>query len=196
MGIHRTGKFWSFEHFGIRPDIVVFGKAITNGLNPLSGIWAREDLISPEKFPPGSTHSTFSSNTLGTTTALEVMRMVSETDYETKVNAKGAYFLSRLKDLKKRWRMVGDVDGIGLAMRIEMCQDDGFAPNQKLANAIFEEGLKGDIPARGKKYGLVLDVGGYYKNVFTLAPSLEITEDEIDLGIELLETLFQRCGAT
>ena len=196
MGIHRTGKFWSFEHFGIRPDIVVFGKAITNGLNPLSGIWAREDLISPEKFPPGSTHSTFSSNTLGTTTALEVMRMVSETDYETKVNAKGAYFLSRLKDLKKRWRMVGDVDGIGLAMRIEMCQDDGFAPNQKLANAIFEEGLKGDIPARGKKYGLVLDVGGYYKNVFTLAPSLEITEDEIDLGIELLEILFQRCGAT
>jgi 4-aminobutyrate aminotransferase/(S)-3-amino-2-methylpropionate transaminase len=196
MGIHRTGKFWSFEHFGLRPDIVVFGKAITNGLNPLSGIWAKEDLISPEKFPPGSTHSTFSSNTLGTSTALEVMRLVSETDYETKVNTKGAYFLSRLKDLKKRWRMVGDVDGIGLAMRIEMCQDDGFAPNQKLANAIFEEGLKGDIPARGKKYGLVLDVGGYYKNVFTLAPSLEITEDEIDLGIELLEILFQRCGAT
>ncbi|MHB8535306.1 MAG: aspartate aminotransferase family protein [Sulfuricaulis sp.] len=195
MGIHRTGKFWSFEHFGIKPDIVVFGKAITNGLNPLSGVWAREDLIAPDKFPPGSTHSTFSSNTLGTTTALEVMRMVSETDYEAKVNTQGAYFLARLKELKQRWRSVGDVDGIGLALRIEMCQDDGFAPNQKLTNDIFEEGLKGDIPARGKKYGLVLDVGGYYKNVFTLAPSLEITEDEIDLGIELLESLFQRCGA-
>jgi len=195
MGIHRTGKFWSFEHFGLRPDIVIFGKAITNGLNPLSGVWAREDLISPQKFPPGSTHSTFSANTLGTTTALEVMRMVAETDYEANVNAKGAYFLSRLKDLKRRWRMVGDVDGIGLAMRIEMCQEDGFAPNQKLTNDIFEEGLKGDIRARGKKYGLVLDVGGYYKNVFTLAPSLEITEDEIDLGIELLESLFRRCGA-
>lgn len=195
MGIHRTGKFWSFEHFGLRPDIVVFGKAITNGLNPLSGIWAREDLIAPDKFPPGSTHSTFSSNTLGTTTALEVMRMVSETDYEAKVNAKGAYFLSRLREMKQRWRMVGDVDGIGLAMRIEMCQADGFTPNQKLTNAVFEEGLKGDIAARGMQYGLVLDVGGYYKNVFTLAPSLEITEDEIDLGIELLESLFRRCGA-
>jgi len=196
MGIHRTGKFWSFEHFGLRPDIVVFGKAITNGLNPLSGIWAREDLIAPDKFPPGSTHSTFSSNTLGTTTALEVMRMVSETDYEAKVNAKGAYFLSRLREMKQRWRMVGDVDGIGLAMRIEMCQADGFTPNQKLTNAVFEEGLKGDIAARGMQYGLVLDVGGYYKNVFTLAPSLEITEDEIDLGIELLECLFRRCGAS
>jgi 4-aminobutyrate aminotransferase-like enzyme len=59
----------------------------------------------------------------------------------------------------------------------------------------FEEGLKGNIPARGRKYGLVLDVGGYYKNVFTLAPSLHITEDEIDLGLELLESLLQRCGA-
>src|SRR5712675_667761 len=96
MGIHRTGKFWSFEHFGLQPDIVVFGKALTNGLNPLSGVWAREELISPQMFPPGSTHSTFSSNTLGTATALEVMRMLSESDYESDVNAKGAYFLARL----------------------------------------------------------------------------------------------------
>jgi 4-aminobutyrate aminotransferase / (S)-3-amino-2-methylpropionate transaminase / 5-aminovalerate transaminase len=196
MGIHRTGKFWSFEHFGLEPDIVIFGKAITNGLNPLSGIWAREELISPDVFPPGSTHSTFSSNTLGTATALEVMRMVSESDYEESVSAKGAYFLSRLEEMKKRWRVIGDVDGVGLALRIEMCETDGFTPNRQLTTAIFEEGLKGDIDLRGKRYGLVLDVGGYYKNVFTLAPSLEITEDEIDLGIELLESLFQRCGAS
>ena len=195
MGVHRTGKLWSFEHFGLKPDIVVFGKAITNGLNPLSGIWAREDLISPDKFPPGSTHSTFSSNSLGTTTALEVMRMVSESDYEARVNAKGAYFLARLQDLQKRWKMIGNVDGIGLALHIEMCNDDGFTPNQRMTNKIFEEGLKGDIVARGREYGLVLDVGGYYKNVFTLAPSLEITEDEIDLGIELFESLLCRCGA-
>ena len=196
MGIHRTGKFWSFEHFGLEPDIVVFGKALTNGLNPLSGIWAREELISPNAFPPGSTHSTFSSNTLGTATALEVMRMVGESDYEDMVMEKGAYFLSRLRELKSRWRMIGDVDGIGLALRIEMCQSDGYTPNQQLTNAIFEEGLKGDITLGDKRYGLVLDVGGYYKNVFTLAPSLEITHDEIDLGMALLESLFRRCGAS
>jgi len=195
MGIYRTGKFWSFEHFGLEPDVVVFGKALTNGLNPLSGIWAREELISPEVFPPGSTHSTFSSNTLGTATALEVVRMLAESDYESSVAAKGAYFLSRLRDLKTRWRMIGDVDGIGLALRIEMCGEDGFTPNKELANAIFEEGLKGSISARGQQYGLVLDVGGYYKNVFTLAPSLEITEDEIDLGLELFESLLHSCGA-
>jgi 4-aminobutyrate aminotransferase / (S)-3-amino-2-methylpropionate transaminase / 5-aminovalerate transaminase len=195
MGIHRTGKFWSFEHFGLKPDIVVFGKALTNGLNPLSGLWAREDLIDPQTFPPGSTHSTFSANTLGTATALEVVKMTAEKDYEKDVNAKGAYFLARLKDLQKRWRVIGDVDGIGLALRIEMCETDGITPNPKLTGAIFEQGLKGDIEARGRKYGLVLDVGGYYKNVFTLAPSFEITEDEIDLGVELFERLLHRCGA-
>src|SRR5947209_10037053 len=139
MGIYRTGKFWSFEHFGLQPDIVVFGKALTNGLNPLSGIWAREELISPQRFPPGSTHSTFSSNTLGTATALEVVRMLAESDYESSVAAKGAYFLERLRALQKRWRMIGDVNGIGLALRIEMCGEDGFAPNRELTNAIFEE---------------------------------------------------------
>jgi 4-aminobutyrate aminotransferase-like enzyme len=54
--------------------------------------------------------------------------------------------------------------------------------------------MKGDLMARGTRMGLVLDVGGYYKNVFTLAPSFEITEGEIDLGIELLEQLIRRCA--
>lgn len=51
MGFFRTGKFWAIEHFNVVPDIIVFGKALTNGLNPLSGIWAKEKLISPNVFP-------------------------------------------------------------------------------------------------------------------------------------------------
>src|SRR5438034_1125398 len=65
MGFYRAGKFWAIENFDVEPDIIVFGKALTNGLNPLSGLWAREELISPEVFPPGTTLSTFSPNPLG-----------------------------------------------------------------------------------------------------------------------------------
>ncbi|HEY7645541.1 MAG TPA: aminotransferase class III-fold pyridoxal phosphate-dependent enzyme, partial [Hyphomicrobiales bacterium] len=100
MGFYRTGKLWSIEHFGVTPDVLVFGKAITNGLNPLSGIWAREDLINPQVFPPGSTHSTFNANPMGTAVALEAMRMMGETDYESMVMEKGAYLLEGLKDLE------------------------------------------------------------------------------------------------
>ena len=195
MGVYRTGKLWSWENFDIIPDIFVFGKAITNGLNPLSGIWAKEELINPEKFPPGSTHSTFASNPLGTSVALEVLKMTSEDDFGQKVNDRGAYFLKRIEELKLRWKVVGDVSGLGLALRIELCEKDGFTASRKLADRMFNEGLLGDIRIGDKTYGLVLDIGGYEKNVITLAPSLLISEEEIDLGIQLFEALLKRCGA-
>ncbi|MBS1797412.1 MAG: aminotransferase class III-fold pyridoxal phosphate-dependent enzyme [Acidobacteria bacterium] len=195
MGFYRAGKFWAIENFGVTPDIIVFGKALTNGLNPLSGIWAREGLISPEKFPPGSTHSTFSSNTLGTAVALELVRMVAEIDYERITREKGAYFLERIRDLQRRYpRIIGDTDGLGMALRMEICGPDGRAPDRELCDAIFAEGMKGDINVGGRRMGLVLDVGGYYKNVFTLAPAFDISREEIDLACEMFEILFKRCA--
>ena len=193
MGMFRTGKLWSIEHFGVQPDVLVFGKALTNGLNPLSGVWAREELINPEIFPPGSTHSTFNSNPMGTAVALETLRMTAEVDYGAQVLEKGAYFLEGLKDLQKRWPQIGDVDGLGLALRAEICEADGFTPNKALLNRMEAEGMKGDIEIDGKRYGLILDVGGYYKNVITLAPSLEISKDEIDLALKLLDAVLRRC---
>ncbi|MFA4992959.1 MAG: aminotransferase class III-fold pyridoxal phosphate-dependent enzyme [Candidatus Omnitrophota bacterium] len=187
MGFFRTGKFWAIEHFNITPDIIVFGKALTNGLNPISGIWAKERFISPDIFPPGSTHSTFSSNPLGTAVGLEVMKLIEEADFSVSVPRKGQYFISRLKKLQKKYPQIGDVDGLGLALRIEMCGKDGYTPDKDLTDKIVNLGLSGSLNAGGKKRGLILDVGGYYKNVFTIAPSFYITEKEIDLGVDLFE---------
>jgi 4-aminobutyrate aminotransferase / (S)-3-amino-2-methylpropionate transaminase / 5-aminovalerate transaminase len=195
MGMWRTGKLWSIEHFGVQPDVLVFGKALTNGLNPLSGVWAREELINPDVFPPGSTHSTFNSNPMGTSVALETLRMTHEVDYGAQVMEKGAYFLEGLKDLQKRWPQIGDVDGLGLALRAEICEADGFTPNKALLNKMEEIAMSGDLDVDGKKMGLILDVGGYYKNVITLAPSLEISKDEIDLAMKLLDAVLRRATA-
>jgi 4-aminobutyrate aminotransferase-like enzyme len=192
MGFYRTGKLWSIEHFGVKPDVLVFAKALTNGLNPLGGLWAREELINPTIFPPGSTHSTFASNPLGTALGLEVMKMTAETDYESMVMAKGAHFLEGLKDLQKRHKEIGDVDGLGLALRAELCKPDGFTPDRALLDRMMNIGLSGDLDWKGKKMGLVLDVGGYYKNVITFAPSLHISTEEIDQGLSLLDQLLTR----
>jgi len=192
MGFYRTGKLWGLSNFGIKPDVVVFGKAMTNGLNPLAGIWAREALINPQVFPCGSTHSTFASNPLGTAVALETMQMLAEGDYEQSVNQQGAYFLSGLRELQSRYPIIGDVDGLGLALRAEICAADGFTPDKAMLDRIVDEGIKGDIEVDGKTYGLVLDVGGYYKNVITFAPSLHITREEIDLAMRLLDELLRR----
>ncbi|MCG6552461.1 MAG: aminotransferase class III-fold pyridoxal phosphate-dependent enzyme [Candidatus Magnetominusculus sp. LBB02] len=193
MGFYRTGKLWAIEHFDIKPDIIVFGKALTNGMNPLSGMWAKEELINPNVFPPGSTHSTFSSNPLGTAAGLATMSCFKENDMETVVKEKGQYLLNSLRDLQKRHKVIGDVDGLGLAVRVEMTKPDGITPDRALTEKIFEEGINGNIDMGAKTYGLVLDVGGYYKNTFTLAPPLTITKEEIDLFIDLFDALLQRC---
>ena len=196
MGFFRTGKLWAIEHFGVKPDVIVFGKALTNGLNPLSGIWAREALINPTVFPPGSTHSTFNANPLGTAVALEAMKMMHEEDFASSVPKKGAYFLQGLEELKRRHRIIGDVDGLGLALRAEICAEDGFTPDKAMVDRMVDEALKGDLVHNGRRYGLVLDIGGYYKNVITFAPSLTISYGEIDLAMALLDQLISRVSAS
>ncbi|MBJ7262559.1 MAG: aminotransferase class III-fold pyridoxal phosphate-dependent enzyme [Burkholderiaceae bacterium] len=192
MGFWRTGKLWSVENFGIKPDVLVFAKALTNGLNALSGLWAREELINPDVFPPGSTHSTFASNPLGTALGLEVLKMTAEVDFGKQVCDSGAYFLDGLKALQRRHPEIGDVDGMGLALRAEICQADGFTPNRELLDKMVDIGLSGELTYEGRRAGLVLDVGGYYKNVITFAPSLMITRAEIDQAMDLLDQLITR----
>ena len=195
MGFYRAGRLWAMENFNVAPDIVIFGKALTNGLNPLAGVWAREELINPQIFPPGSTHSTFAANPLGTAVGLETMKILEETDYHRMTMDKGAYFLAGLKDLQSHHAVIGDVDGLGLALRMEMCEADGFTPNKALVDRMVTIGLSGNLKVGAKRMGLVLDIGGYYKNVVTLAPSLAITTEEIDLGISLLDQVLRQAQA-
>jgi 4-aminobutyrate aminotransferase-like enzyme len=111
------------------------------------------------------------------------------------VRKKGAYFLAGLRKLQSRYPgIIGNVDGLGLALRLEVCKPDGITPDRELTDRIFAEGLAGNLDARGRNYGLVLDVGGYFKNAFTIAPSFTITQEETDLAFELLDQLFQRCA--
>jgi len=76
---------------------------------------------------------------------------------------------------------------------MEMCQRDGFTPNRALADRMFQRGLEGGLVVGDRQLGLVLDIGGYYKNVITLAPSLEISYEEIDLAHDLLDLLISLC---
>ncbi len=96
--------------------------------------------------------------------------------------------------MKRHHKIIGDVDGLGMALRIEICSaEDSFTPDREMMDRITNEGMKGDLEYNGKKYGLILDVGGYYKNVITLAPALTISYEEIDMAMSLLDQLFVRC---
>ena len=101
------------------------------------------------------------------------------------------WIVEGLQDLQKRHPEIGDVDGLGLALRAEICQADGFTPSKRLVDRMVDIGLSGELEHRGRKMGLVLDIGGYYKNVITFAPSLHISGEEIDLGLALLDQLLR-----
>ena len=80
-----------------------------------------------------------------------------------------------------------------MALRMEICEPhDSFTPSKAIVDRMVDEGLKGDLEVDGTNYGLVLDSGGYYKNVVTLAPNLHITKHEMDLSLKLLEQVLQR----
>jgi 4-aminobutyrate aminotransferase-like enzyme len=121
------------------------------------------------------------------------MKLMHEEDFATSVLKKGAYFLEGLQDLKQRHKIIGDVDGLGLALRVEICEPhDSFTPSKAIVDRMVDEALKADLEHAGKRYGLVLDIGGYFKNVITLAPALTITYEEIDLALALLDQLMTR----
>lgn len=191
MGFYRTGKLWSIEHFDVKPDVITFGKSLTNGLNPLGGFWAREEMVNPEIWPAGRTHSTYSSNPIGCAAGRAVMETFeSMENLEEEIAQKGRRFLEGLKCLEKRHKRIGNVDGLGLALRIECTKEDGFTPDQELCDRIIERGLEGNLTYEGEKVGLVLNNGGYYKNVITLVPPVTISNKEIDMAIELIDRLF------
>ncbi len=193
MGFYRTGRLWAIENFDITPDVITFAKSLTNGMNPLSGFWAKEKYINPEQFPPGSAHSTFCSNPIGTRAGYEVMKLIEEENFDVTVPEKGAYFLEGLKRLQAKHKCIGDVSGLGLALRAELVQEDGISPNKELCSKVLAEGLKGDLTYNGKKCGLILHNGGFYKNTITFVPNLYIKKEEIDMAIELLDVLLTRC---
>ena len=98
------------------------------------------------------------------------------------------------QDLQRRHRIVGDVDGMGMALRMEICGDDGFTPDRAMTDRMVEIAMNGNLEVGSKRYGLVLDIGGYYKNVVTLAPALTITQAEMDLAVQLLDQVLERAA--
>ncbi|MGB5709957.1 MAG: aminotransferase class III-fold pyridoxal phosphate-dependent enzyme, partial [Waterburya sp.] len=191
VGMYRTGKLFAFEHFGFVPDIITLSKSFTNGLSPVSLVWAREDLVSPEVITPGHAHSNFANHPLGTAAALASWNYMMGQDYETSIPEKGAYFLSKLRQLKERYPFIYSVDGLGLVLNVVLADSEGVPHNgaSQLAATIAQDN---DFIWEGKTWRMLLQAGGYDLNVIKLAPYLDITNEEIDRTIGVLDRVFNK----
>jgi 4-aminobutyrate aminotransferase / (S)-3-amino-2-methylpropionate transaminase / 5-aminovalerate transaminase len=186
MGLYRTGRLWGFENYDIVPDAFTFGKSISNGIWPLSGVWAKEALISPDVWPAGSTHATYLGHPLGTRLGLDVMNYIETTSFLTEEQESRQNLHRIIESLSKDYEIIGNVQTLGHAANIELVRRHSKHPAPDLAKAIVDMALTKPLSIDGKNYGLILTIGGFFSNVITLSPYLQMSIEDWHLFSRLI----------
>jgi predicted acetylornithine/succinylornithine family transaminase len=166
-GLGRTGRWWGFEHGGIRPDIVTSAKALGNGV-PIGACWARHDVASA--FQPGDHGTTFGGQPLASAAALATLRVMEEEDVPARASAAGAHLTKALEAVPG----VAAVRGPGLLVAAEL------EPSVLEAH---EGGAKG-VQLRLLDAGLVSNA--VTPTALRFAPPLLVSGDEIDEAVGIM----------
>jgi ornithine--oxo-acid transaminase len=112
-GIARTGKLLCCDHAGIKPDILILGKALSGGVLPVSAVLASDEILLTLK--PGEHGSTFGGNPLACAVAMEALKVVADEKLAENADMLGLIFRTRMEDLqKKRPDLIALVRGKGL----------------------------------------------------------------------------------
>lgn len=185
MGFYRTGKMWSFENYDICPDIIVFGKAISNGLWPLSGVWANDNIISPEIWPTGSTHCTFAGHPLGTAIGMKTFQLIEEPKQLKKMQESSCLFSDIIERLKEEYSCITRAQVLGHAAGIDICNPVTHKPASEKVRRLVEVALTKPYIYEGEKCGLILTAGGFHNASLMLSPSVFISSKELDMFYNL-----------
>ena len=163
-GFARTGKWFGFEHFGIRPDIVTMAKALGNGM-PIGACWARADVSSA--FKPGDHGTTFGGQPLAASAARAVLQVMQDIDAPALSTEKGARLAQALRALPG----VATVRGLGLLLGAELSPEvlAGRAAKD-VANACLDAGLV---------------VNGVTSTAIRFAPPINISDAHLQEGIDI-----------
>ena len=168
-GMGRTGQLYSFEHYGIIPDIVTLAKGLANGL-PAGALLGKSSLASA--LGPGSHGSTFGGNKLAMAAALETLHIMKEAGFLEEVRTKSDILMEQLQLAFQEHPKISAVRGLGMMIGIETS-----ASLSRLVEAARQKGL------------IILTAG---ENVIRLLPPLTISREEIQQGIAILKEVFSQ----
>ena len=181
-GIGRSGRMFASEHWGVKPDIMTLAKGLASGL-PMGLVVARRTHM--EKWKRGAHGNTFGGNPLCCAAALATLELV-EREYAANAAAVGEYFMARLKDLQKRFPVIGEVRGKGLMIGMELITDPkSRAPAKKLCEAVL---------TRAFHHGLLLLSCG--ASTVRFIPPLMIGRGHVDEALTLLEPALKEALAS
>jgi len=172
----RTGTMFSYEHYGIEPDIVCLGKGLGAGIIPIAAIVARDDFNVADDVALG--HYTHEKGTLGSAAALAMLQFIEDNRLLEKVKEDELFMKEQLTALKEKYPLIGDIRGIGLLWGIELVRDRNTKEKAiKESEAVMYECLK-----RGMSFKVSAG------NVLQLSPPLIISRDQLKEALSIVET--------
>src|SRR6266851_4352283 len=176
-GFGRTGKLFACEHYGIEPDILVTAKSLGGGL-PLAAVTGRAEIMDAPGV--GGLGGTFAGNPLSCAAALAVLDIFERENLLARANELGDRFQKRARQWQKRWPIVGDIRGLGGMQAIELVRSSDKrepAPDEtkRVSQYCYE-------------HGLITITAGTYGNVIRLLVPLVATKEQIDEGLDVLES--------
>jgi 2,2-dialkylglycine decarboxylase (pyruvate) len=187
-GFGRLGAMFGFELDGIVPDFVAVSKTLGGGV-PLAATITTA-AIEETAVERGFLHITSHvSDPLPAAAGLAVLDVIEEEDLVGRARERGAYLDARLRDLQAEHEQIGEVRGRGLLAGLELVTDrDTREPANELGAAVTGECLR---------CGLSMNIvrSGENANCFRMAPPLSVTEDEIDLAVDILDSALRTCVA-
>lgn len=168
-GVGRTGTFFSFEPAGIKPDIVCLSKSIGGYGLPLALTLIRPDL---DQWKPGEHNGTFRGNNHAFITATEALTYWEDPAFEKSISDKSAKITSFLENMVEKYpEMKGHLKGRGFM--------------QGISSDV--EGFSGKVAEYAFKRSLIMETAGGHDQVFKLFPPINIDEQGLEQGFEIIE---------
>ncbi len=176
----RCGTMFAFEHDGVVPDVVSLSKTLGGGV-PLAAT-VSSAAVAEDCEAKGFLHVTSHvSDPLPAAAGIAVLDVIEEEGLVARARERGEYLIARLRELQAAHEQIGDVRGRGLLVGLELVTDrESKTPADELGRAVTEECME-----RGLSMNIVR--AGKIANCFRLAPPLNVTEEEIDLAVEILD---------
>ncbi len=179
IALGRTGKMFSFQHFGIEPDILCIGKGLGGGIMPFAAMITRDRFNVTGDVSLG--HFTHEKSPLGSVAALATIEFIERQKILQKVTDDGLWMAAELNNLKERFPLIGDLRGIGLLWGIELVKDP---ETKEEANEDAEK-----IMYECMKRGLSFKVSN--GNVLQLSPALTINREDLQKAVSILTDVFK-----
>ena len=178
-GFGRTGgKWFGIEHWGVQPDMMTAAKGMANGA-PIGATIATPEIADSLK---GLTISTFGGNPVTACAAKATIDFIESENLMENARVVGGCLCEHLKELQKKYPIIGDVRGMGLMQGLELVKD-----RKTKAPAVEETRRLMDLT---KENGLIIGKGGLYGNVIRVSPALTCSRRDVDDAIRLLDRSF------